>query len=85
MCGLFVVFGVRRCAFMLTFSDEGRKTAAFGLSDDLMREVFFGRRGLALTHIVLFSDSQSPAHAAAHDAMRDAYASYAGSAMNIWM
>ena len=49
------------------------------------REVFFGRRGLALTHIVLFSDSQSPAHAAAHDAMRDAYASYAGSAMNIWM
>ena len=42
------------------------------------REVFFGRRGLQLTHIVLFGDSSASGHEATIAAMTEAYASYKG-------
>jgi hypothetical protein len=49
------------------------------------REVFFGRRGLQLTHIVLFGDSSADSHAATLAAMTLAHASYKGRAINIFI
>ena len=49
------------------------------------RDVFFGRRGLQLTHIVLFGDGSADGHEAAVAAMGEAYASYRGRAINIFI
>ena len=49
------------------------------------REVFFGRRGLQLTHIVLFGDSSAGSHQATIAAMTEAYARYRGHAINIFI
>ena len=49
------------------------------------RQVFFGRRGLQLTHIVLFGDSSTDSHAATLAAMSVAFESYKGRAINIFI
>eukprot|EP01043_Picozoa_sp_COSAG02_P016787 COSAG02_NODE_745_length_17738_cov_18.178241_14_plen_655_part_00 len=49
------------------------------------REVFFGRRGLQLTHIVLFGDRSADSHEATIAAMTEAYARYRGRAINIFI